>query len=388
MRIRPRKTMNRYTTVLSSLGATLRPGTDESALARAEALQGIRFPEEVREFYRATDGLVIEDLDLEIFPLSFFSPIAGPLNEGHGYAHFTELNDSNPYSICCAGPLFGFVVHLYHDDESVLVCRSLGRFLDIIVEKLRQFLAVDEEQRVSAIGDLLDPGIDRLEEELDLAFNRPERTADDARIGNELIRYADEFTPRDGERGDALRFAAQMFGPGHEADLARVLAAGDEYVRDAVLKRCRVLNTPAARALLEGDSQDFNEFIEELAKAIVAAGMEVRRHPPPGYGFSIEPGNVGLNFQMLYCRRHESGWLPGLLQRIPRWQSEKIERSLGKLVRSGVIQSWVESQRGEWDHAAWLNFLRRETASCGPLPADRVGLLLEEEKRRYWARKT
>jgi hypothetical protein len=378
--------MNRYTTLFESLGATLRPGADEATLARAEAVQGVRFPEDVREFYRATDGLVLADLDLEIVPLSHFGPIARPLSVGHGFAPFTESNDSNPYAICCAGPLFGFVVHLYHDDEAVLACRSLGRFLDILVEKRRQFLAVDEELRVNEIGDLLDTGIDRLEE-TDLAIDRPERTADDARIGDELIRYAERFTPRDGEHNDALRFAAQMFGPGHEADLARVLAVGDEYVRDAVLKRCRGLGTPAAKALLERDSHDFNGFIDELAKAVVAAGMEIRRHPPPGYGFTIEPGSVGLNFQMLYCHRHEPGWLQELLQRIPRWQSERIEDALGRLVRSGTIQSWVESQRGEWDHAGWLNFLRRGTARCGSLPADRVGLLLEEEKRRYWDRR-
>jgi hypothetical protein len=370
--------MNRYTTLFESLGATLRPGADEATLARAEALQGVRFPEDVREVYRATHGLVLADL--EILPLSSFGPLAGPLSEGHGYAPFTESNDSNPYAVCCAGPLFGSVVHLYHDDEPVLVCRSLGRFFDFVAERLRQVPGASEEQmndlafRCNHLAG-------------DLAFELPERTADDARIGNELIRFADRFTPRDGERHDALRFAAQMFGPGHEADLARVLAAGNEYVRDAVLNRCRSLGTPAGQALLERDSQDFNGFIEELAKAIVAAGMEIRRPPSPGYGFTIEPGRVGLNFQMLYCHRHEPGWLQGLLQRIPRWQSERIEGALGLLVRSGRIQSWVESQRGEWDHAGWLDFLRRETARCGSLPADRVGLLLEEEQRRYWDRR-
>jgi hypothetical protein len=372
--------MNRYTTLLESLGATLRPGADEATLARAEALHGVRFPEDVREFYRATDGLVLADLGLEILPLSSFGPLAGPLNEGHGYAPFTEGNDSNPYALCCAGPLFGFVALLYHDDATVLVCRSLGRFLDLVAERQRQVPGATE-------GQMADLVFRRNPLAGDLAFDRPERTADDARIGDELIRYADRFTPHDGERHDALRFAAQMFGPGHEADLARVLAAGDEYVRDDVLERCRGLGTPAGKALLERDSQDFNGFIEELAKAIVAAGMEIRRRPPPGYGFTIDPGNVGLNFQMLYCHRHEPGWLQGLLQRIPRWQSERIEGALGSLARSGRIQSWVESQGGEWDHAGWLNFLRRETARCGSLPADRVGLLLEEEKRRYWDRR-
>jgi hypothetical protein len=372
--------MNRYATLFESLGATLRPGADEATLARAESLHGVRFPEDVRAFYRATDGLVLADLDLEIVPLSYLGPIARPLTEGHGFAPFTESNDSNPYAICCAGPLFGFVVHLYHDDEAVLVCRGLGRFLDRVAERQRQVPGATEEQMADLVF-RCNPLTG------DLAFELPERTADDARIGDELIRYAERFTPRDGEHNDALRFAAQMFGPGHEADLARVLAAGDEYVRDAVLERCRGLGTPAAKALLERDSHDFNGFIDELAEAIVAAGMEIRRRPPPGYGFTIEPGGVGLNFQMLYCHRHEPGWLQGLLQRIPRWQLERIEDALGALVRSGRIQSWVESQRGEWDHAGWLNFLRRETARCGSLPADRVGLLLEEEKRRYWDRR-
>src|SRR5262249_26534335 len=151
----------------------------EATLARAEALQGVRFPEDVREFYRATDGLVLADLDLEIFPLSYFGPHAGPLNEGHGYAPFTESNDSNPYAICCAGPLFGFVVHLYHDNETVLVCRSLGCFLDLVAERQRQVPGATEEQMADLVfrcNSLAG----------DLAFDRPERTADDARIGDEL----------------------------------------------------------------------------------------------------------------------------------------------------------------------------------------------------------
>ena len=207
--------MKRYARLLDSLGATLRPGADEATLARAEASHGVRFPEDVRAFYRVTDGLVLEDLDLEMLPLSSFGPLAGPLNEGHGYAPFTESNDSNPYAVCCAGPLLGFVVHLYHDNETVLVCRSLGRFLDLVAERQRQVPGATEEQMADLVfccNSLAG----------DLAFDRPERTADDARIGDELIRYAERFTPRDVEHHDALRFAAQMFGPGHEAELTRV----------------------------------------------------------------------------------------------------------------------------------------------------------------------
>jgi hypothetical protein len=60
--------------------------------------------------------------------------------------------------------------------------------------------------------------------------------------------------------------------------------------------------------------------------------------------------------------------------------------SLEQLAQSGDIRGWVEWQCGEWDHRDWLVLLAQATARYGPLPADCVGLLLEEEKKRYWER--
>ena len=60
--------------------------------------------------------------------------------------------------------------------------------------------------------------------------------------------------------------------------------------------------------------------------------------------------------------------------------------SLEQLAQSGDIRGWVEWQCGEWNHRDWLVFLAQATQRYGPLPADRVGLLLEEEKNRYWDR--
>jgi hypothetical protein len=372
--------MNRYAALFDGLGATTRPGADPAALAHAEKVLAIRLPEEVRELYRATDGLVIPDLDLEFEPLSRIERYAGFLTKAFGYFPFTDCNDSNPYTICCDEPLTGFVVHLYHDDAPVLACRSLGRFLELLVERRQQMLAADEEQRED-----LDLRINCLEG--DLAFDRPERSAEDARVGRALVRHAESLGPSDLDRGAALGFAAQMFGPGDEDELARVMALGDEYARESVLERWRGLGTPAAEALLRRDAEDFDRFLADLASTVEAAGMAIRRHRPPGYGFTIEEGNIGLNFQMLYSARHEAGFLEGVLGRIPHWQRERTAVALGILARSGLVRSWVEERDGQWDHAGWLEFLRNTTRRFGSLPADRVGLLLEEEKARYWERR-
>ena len=59
---------------------------------------------------------------------------------------------------------------------------------------------------------------------------------------------------------------------------------------------------------------------------------------------------------------------------------------LEQLAQSGHIRQWVEWQCGEWHHGDWVDFIRQATQRYGPLPPDRVGLLLEEEKKQYWAR--
>ena len=52
---------------------------------------------------------------------------------------------------------------------------------------------------------------------------------------------------------------------------------------------------------------------------------------------------------------------------------------------TGAAAAFVERQRGHWGHGEWLALLAEVRASgFGGLPADLVGLTLEECKRSYW----
>ena len=115
--------MNRFATLFDSLGATLKPGADAATIARAEEVLAVRFPEEFRELYQTTDGVVLADLQLEITPLATVRMYAGFLAKGFGYAPFTDCNDSNPYAVCCDEPLIGFVVLL----SRLSMRRQIGR---------------------------------------------------------------------------------------------------------------------------------------------------------------------------------------------------------------------------------------------------------------------
>jgi hypothetical protein len=125
----------------------------------------------------------------------------------------------------------------------------------------------------------------------------------DVVLARELLRATAETPVGDQTRGDALRFAAQLFGPGQEAELADVLVLGDEYARDAVQRRWAGLGTPAAHEQLRKDAAAYQAFIAELRRAFERAG--VRTEASRDGEFLLQPGRVGLNFRMLFadCRR-------------------------------------------------------------------------------------
>lgn len=273
---------------LSHLGATLRTGATLHALARVEELFAVRLPDEFRQLYLTSDGFGLPSTGMRILPLAEIESYADAFADRFRYIPFTDSNDSNPYSICCPEPLVGFVAHVFHDDESRLVCRNLQRFFELLGEAIRSG------------GDA-----DLLAGDFDSACS--ERTPEDAEVGRELIRYAEGLDPNDYARGEALRFAAQLFGPGYEPDLSAVLALGDEYVRTAVLRRCRGLNTPPALAIIAADADEFNRFVARLTQSVAEAGI---------------PQDVSrLNLPMLYSERNRPGFLEELLARIRSWQS-------------------------------------------------------------------
>jgi hypothetical protein len=51
---------------------------------------------------------------------------------------------------------------------------------------------------------------------------------------------------------------------------------------------------------------------------------------------------------------------------------------------SGQARAWVEARRGRWNHTDWLALLDQLRRSpFWPMQADAVGLVLEDEKRRW-----
>lgn len=65
-----------------------------------------------------------------------------------------------------------------------------------------------------------------------------------------------------------------------------------------------------------------------------------------------------------------------------------VDENLARLAASTIPMTFVRKHEGAWDHALWLEFLAMiEKKGYSPIDADRVGLILEETKVRYFAGK-
>jgi hypothetical protein len=91
---------------------------------------GVRLPDDFVALWAHADGAAGDGIDL--LSLSAAGEYAGAFAGGIGYVPFTDCNVSNPYAVCCREPLRGVVAHVFHDDEPELVCRGLGRFLELV----------------------------------------------------------------------------------------------------------------------------------------------------------------------------------------------------------------------------------------------------------------
>jgi len=64
------------------------------------------------------------------------------------------------------------------------------------------------------------------------------------------------------------------------------------------------------------------------------------------------------------------------------------EDNLKKLSKTGILANFVKRSKGSWDHEGWLGLLAAiKEKGYFPIDEDQVGLLLEQKKAAYKAKK-
>ena len=63
------------------------------------------------------------------------------------------------------------------------------------------------------------------------------------------------------------------------------------------------------------------------------------------------------------------------------------EENIKRFAKTPLAMNFVKAHNGAWNHADWLNFLRElEEKGYFPIDTDRVGLILEDKKKAFFAK--
>ena len=63
------------------------------------------------------------------------------------------------------------------------------------------------------------------------------------------------------------------------------------------------------------------------------------------------------------------------------------EENIKRFAKTPLAMNFVKAHNGSWNHTDWLNFLRDiEERGYFPIDTDRVGLILEDKKKAFFAK--
>ena len=67
--------------------------------------------------------------------------------------------------------------------------------------------------------------------------------------------------------------------------------------------------------------------------------------------------------------------------------SNDPEENIKRFAKTPLATNFVKAHNGSWNHTDWLNFLRDlEEKGYFPIDTDRVGLILEDKKKAFFAK--
>ncbi|MBR4717642.1 MAG: hypothetical protein IKP09_06230 [Lentisphaeria bacterium] len=68
-------------------------------------------------------------------------------------------------------------------------------------------------------------------------------------------------------------------------------------------------------------------------------------------------------------------------------KTDDPEENIKRFAKTALATNFVKAHNGSWNHADWLNFLREiEEKGYFPIDTDRVGLILEDKKKAFFAK--
>ena len=267
-------------------GANPKVGVSLAEIEAVEAAAGLRLPDDLRSFYQTCNGVKFDDGGLEFPSLSGADQMRRTLEEmgvtrSWRYWPLTGENDADPICSCCAGPLRGYVVQVFHDLGPQLKWRSFEGFIEGTLDY------ISEDEWV----------LEFMEHE----FAKPARSVQDVEAGRALLRSVASRAVGDAERGDACQFASWLLGDDQWAEVSCLLETEDEYVCRDICDRLKAMRHLGAKGALRDYKGRFRAFVLRCGELLTREGF--RANVDEHSQLQVLDGPIWLNMEMLFADR-------------------------------------------------------------------------------------
>jgi hypothetical protein len=277
--------------VVKALKLTPKLPASAKTISQFEAKTGLKLPAELREIYEACNGLKLKEGGLEILSLeTSLTWVEAFRREGispvFGYLPFAEANDSNPFCVCCSGPMTGLVVRVFHDDSPRLMFRSVDSFFKWLLS-----LENEEDWNMEVWYPNDWPG---------------EFTKGDFVLAKRIMEWSETLT--DAAQTNARRFAITMLSEENLGDIIAQLEANDVYVREEAERSLRNMNHPTANAAISQYQNKMKDFAKRCIEELNKGGFAAEYKEGPGWpSIKVIAGKKfkWLNFPVFYDKRND-----------------------------------------------------------------------------------
>lgn len=287
--------MSRFEDFITRLGVRARPGATEAEIAGFERATGLQLPKTFRELYRQYNGLEFAEGGLKLLSLSesleYFNNLENcDLTKTWGYIPFLDNEDSNPWCICCTGPLTGYIVMVSHDDGARVKFRSLD-------ELFEGLLGIPEDDRWYL-------------DDMEGSFDGTERTSQDVQTARSLLSGLSSYSESD--QRDACRFALWLLSEDQVDEIIPLLDYPDEYIQREAVDRLTGMQSPKAVDALKQSQKRFADFVEQAVEILKQRGVPAR---VLNKEMTVNIGGIFLNMEMFYAERHKPGAMEHIVER-------------------------------------------------------------------------
>lgn len=248
--------------------------------------------DELRDLYATCNGANIRRMRFRIIPLDEVLAYKHFVTCELGYFPFTDENDSNPYCVCCKGPLRGWVVHMMHDNESQIVFRSLSNFLAVI----------------SRASDLPKK---RYPAQSEFGDDRRTRTPLDVASGLATLQFAEKINDAD-FANQIIHFGLTLLS---ENELSEFMPYMEKewMTRRVALRQLVKMSNPVAVQAVSNFKAELAAFARRSVEALIRAGLDAEVVETENV--RIQPGPIWLNLDVWFHERNSAGILDRVVER-------------------------------------------------------------------------